>query len=201
MILLASGVFSLACAPAALLLYWRLTGAAIIVGALSIAPAWTALLALQEDIVRDVRTDIGVMLRALPHYWRRAAGMGLLSSIPLLAGLVTLPNLALPEVPVVVWGGLAADGLGILIVGSLSLYVFPLIALHDMSLGTALRNAFLLAGRHVLNTIGLLSMGIIFTCAMVYISSGLVFILPAFWGVFIVNNCRLVVQEELAAQA
>jgi hypothetical protein len=201
MVLLGSGLFSLACAPAALLAYWGLAGPAIIVGALTVAPAWAALLALQANLLRGARTGAGAMLRAMPRYAARAAGLGLLCSLPLLAGSVTLPNLALPEVPLVVWGGLAADALGILIAGSLALYAFPLLVLHDMGAGTALRNAFLLAGRHVLNTVGLLSMAIVFAFAAATISSGLVLILPAFWGLFIVNNCRLVVQEELAAKA
>ncbi|NLE43465.1 MAG: hypothetical protein GX620_01985, partial [Chloroflexi bacterium] len=53
--------------------------------------------------------------------------------------------------------------------------------------------------RHIANTLGLLGMGILFAFGVGYISSGLLFILPAVWGVFLVNNCRMVVDEELAS--
>ena len=50
----------------------------------------------------------------------------------------------------------------------------------------------------IVNTLGLLSMGILFAPAVLYLSPGLLFIFPAVWGIFIVNNCRMVVEEELA---
>ncbi len=201
LILLAAGVFSLLCAPAVLLFYVGLFAPAVIVGALTITPSWVALLALEGAIVCEKRAGIGTMLQAWPRFWRRSVGLGLLASFPLLAGLLTLPNLARPEVPAIIWGGLAADGLGILVVLALSLYAIPLLVLHDMSLGMALHNALLLAGRYVVNTIGLLSMIIALAFAAYYVSLSLVFILPAMWGVFVVNNCRMVVAEELATTA
>jgi hypothetical protein len=39
-------------------------------------------------------------------------------------------------------------------------------------------------------------MGVLFAFAVAYVSSGLLFILPAIWGMFLVNNCRMVVGEE-----
>jgi uncharacterized membrane protein YesL len=116
----------------------------------------------------------------------------------LFAALLILPGLAQPEVPVVVWLGLAADALGLLILASLYLYAFPLLVLHDVDLITALRNALILASRHISNTLGLLGMGVLFAMATRYLSSGLLFFLPAIWGLFIVNNCRLVVSQELS---
>ncbi len=200
LILLATGLFSVLSAPAALLLLPGLFAPAILAAALTIAPAWVALLALEADMACDKRSSIATMLRALPRYWRRGAGLGLLASFPLLAGLATLPNLARPEVPLVVWVGLAGDGLGILILLTLSIYAVPLLVLHDMALGIALWDAMLLASRHVANTIGLLSMIVVLTFVAYRVSLPLLLLLPAVWGLFLVNNCRMVVAEERAAK-
>ena len=198
LVLLAAAVFSVLCAPAFLLFLSGSFIPALAVGAVTLAPAWVALLALEADIAHDVKTHIGMMLRALPRYWTRSVALGLLTAFPLLAALLILPGLAQPEAPVVVWLGLAADVLGLLILASLYLYAFPLLVLHDVDLITALRNALVLASRHISNTLGLLGMGVLFAMATRYLSSGLLFFLPAIWGMFVVNNCRLVVNQELS---
>jgi hypothetical protein len=63
--------------------------------------------------------------------------------------------------------------------------------------GTALRNALILASRNVVNTLGLLAMCVLFYFSIAYLSSGLLFFIPAISGVFFINNARLVVEEEL----
>jgi uncharacterized membrane protein YesL len=198
LMLLAGLVFSLLCVPASLLFLVGLFTPALIVGALTVAPACAALLAQENEIVRDVKTNIGTLFRALPRFWTRSVGLGLLGCFPLSVALLTLPMLSLPQVPLVVWLGLGADTLGLLILAALYLYAFPLLVLHDMSVGLALRNALILASRHIWNTLGLLGMGILFALASAYVSPALLFILPAIWGLFIINNCRMVVEEELA---
>ena len=198
LVLLAGLVFSLLCIPASLLFLLGLFVPALIVGALTIAPACAALLAQEGNIVRDVKTSIGTMFKALPRYWTRSVGLGLVVCFPLFVALLTLPMLSHPQVPLVVWLGLGADALGLLLLAVLYLYAFPLLVLHDMSVGTALRNALVLASRHIVSTLGLLGMGILFALACAYVSPALLFILPAIWGLFIINNCRMVVEEELA---
>ena len=201
LVVLAGAVFSLLCAPAIVLLW--LGGPlvpSIIVGTLTMAPGWTALLAQEVDMVEGRKTNVGVMLRAFPRFWLRSACLGLLTTLPLLAALLTLPSLGQPEVPMVVWVGLAADGFMLLLIGCLSLYAYPLFVLHDVSLRDGLRNAFILAGRHLANTLGLLGMAVLFGFATAYISSGLLFFWPAFWGMFVVNNCRMVLEEELGSE-
>ena len=198
LVLLAGLVFVLLCVPALLLFISDLIAPALIVGAIIIAPAWAALLAQGADIVRDIKTNISVMFRALPRFWARSAGLGLLFCFPLLVALLTLPMLSYPQVPLVVWLGLAADAFGLFFLAALYLYAFPMLVLYDVGIGTALRNALILATRYIRNTLGLLGMGILFVFATVYFSSGLLFFLPAVWGVFIVNGCRMVVEEELA---
>jgi uncharacterized membrane protein YesL len=202
LLLLGAAAFSLLCAPAAVLLYWNLIAAAILAAALIVAPAWAALLALEAEIVREGQTKIGVLFRALPRYWARAALLGAGLCVPLSVGALTLPLLAGPQAPLIVapaWVallGLAADGFVLFFLTMLSLYAFPLLVLYDADLRTVLRNAFILSARYLSNTLGLLGMGVLFYFAVVYLASGLLFFLPAVWGVFLVNNCRMVVDQE-----
>jgi hypothetical protein len=68
--------------------------------------------------------------------------------------------------------------------------------LHDLGIGTALYHSLILASRYLMNTLGLLCLGGLFLLAVLYLNSGLMFILPTIWGMFIVNNCRLVITLE-----
>ena len=196
LLVLAGFMFAALCAPTFLLFSFDSFVPAIVVGVLTIVPAWVALLAQIAEVVRDVKTNIGVMLKALPRYWMRSAGLGLLALFPAFAALFTLPSLARDQVSVVAWIGLAADGLGALVLGSLFLYALPLLVLHDQRAGTALRNAVILSSRHVINTVGLLGMLVLFVLATLTLSPALVLFWPALWGVFVVNNCRMTVAQE-----
>jgi uncharacterized membrane protein YesL len=196
LVLLAGVVFSLLCAPMVVLLVLGLFAPAIVIGVLTIAPAWAALLAQESEIARGAKTNIRTMVAALPRFWARGMGLGFLLWLQVVIALTTLEMLSRPEAPPVVWLGLAADMLGLLLLIVLYLYAFPLLVQHDTGIWVALRNAFALASRHLNNTLGLLGMGVLFTLAILYLSSGLLLFLPAVWGMFIVNNCRLVVGEE-----
>jgi hypothetical protein len=200
LVILAGIVFSLLCAPAFFLLMSGLFVPALIAVALTAVPAWVALLAQLSEIVRDLPTHIGAMLRAFPRYWTRGAVLGLLACFPLLAAMFTLPGFADHQVPLATWIGLAADVLGLLVIASLLMYAVPILVIHDVAVWVALRNAAVLVGRHIMNTLGLLGMAALFVLATLRVSSGLVFFWPAFWGLFIVNNCRMVVSEELTRQ-
>ena len=198
LVLLAGALFSLLCAPALILFWIGPLVPALVFGALTIAPAWAALLATEQRMVEGRKATISVMLRAFPRFWLRSAGLGVLCILPALAALLTLPGLARPEVPLIVWVGLTADGFALLLIVSLSLYAFPLIVLQDAGLRGALRDAFILASRNWINTIGLISMLVLFGFATAYLSSGLLFFWPAFWSMFVINNCRLVLAQDLA---
>jgi uncharacterized membrane protein YesL len=195
LVLLAGLLFSLLCVPATLLAYANLLFPSIIVGAFTAAPAWAALLAQEAEITLGVKTGIGTMLRAFPRFWTRSARLGVLLAFPVSMFLLTVPLLARPEVPAIVWLGLAADLFGLFLLVILYLYAFPLLVLHDIGVGLALRDALALAGRYIGNTLGLLSIGVLFGFAVAYLSPGLLLVLPAIWGVFIVNHCRMVVDE------
>jgi len=200
LVLLSGALFTLSCAPAIVLFWIGPLAPSLVVGALTLAPAWAGLLAIERKMVEGRKANIGVMLRAVPRYWARTSTLGALGVLPILAGLLTMPGLARPAVPWFVWLGLAADGFVLLLIGCLYLYAFPLIVLYDVGIRDGLRNAFILASRNVVNTLGLTSMLVLLCFATVYLSSGLLFFWPAFWSMFVLNNCRMVVAEELDKQ-
>jgi uncharacterized membrane protein YesL len=195
-LILGSALFSLCCLPASSLFILNLPLLAILVGALTIAPAWAALLAYEANILEDKATSPSLIIHTWQRYTIRSLKLGLLAAFPLLAGWLTLPHLAAPEVPLVVWLGLAADALGLLLLVTLFLYTFPLLVLYDLDVRTALQHSLTLASRYLGHTLGLLSLGGLFLLGVLYLNSGLMFILPAVWGMFIVNNCRLVIYLE-----
>jgi hypothetical protein len=63
-------------------------------------------------------------------------------------------------------------------------------------LATVLRNSVILSARHINNTVGMVALAVLCILATVYLSSGLMFVLPALYGMFVANNCRLVVELE-----
>jgi uncharacterized membrane protein YesL len=198
LILLSGALFTLSCAPAFLLLWLGPLSLVLVAGATTITPAWCALLAVERKMVEGRKATIQMMLRAFPRYWMRSATLGALVVLPVLAGILTLPALSRPEVPWFVWLGLGANGFALLLIACICLYTFPLFVLYDVDIGDGLRNGFILASRHWMNTLGLVSMLVLFGFATVYLSSGLLFFWPAFWSMFVLNNCRMVLAEELA---
>jgi uncharacterized membrane protein YesL len=196
LILFASLTFSLFCFPTIALLLLGLVLPAMIIGILTIAPAWVALLALKAEILQGNAVNIYTMFKMLPHYWFSSVKLGGMIAIPITAILLTLPLFTQPEIPTITWIGLAADTLGLLLLAILFLYAFPLLVLYEVGFRAAVQNAFILASRHLINTFGLLGLGLLLFLGAIYLSSGLLFIIPAIWGMFIVNNCRLVVSLE-----
>jgi len=196
-VLLGGAAFSVLCVPTFVLFVLGLAIPALLLGALTIAPAWGALLAQEADIVRDIGAGMGGFWKSLRRLWTRGAGLGLLACFPLLAVLLAAPVLTYPEARFVARAGFVADVAGLILLAALYVYAFPLIVLHDVDLRTALSCAVVLAGHHSMNTLGLLGMAVLFALATLRVSAGLLFILPAVWGLFILNNCRMVVIEEL----
>ena len=195
LVLLAGLLFSAAAAPAVSLLHVGTLLPALLAGAALAAPAWAALLALEGEVGRGATARLSTMLRAFPRFWTRASCLGLLMAFPVAMLALTLPLMGRTEVSRLVWLGITADLFGLVLAAVLSLYAFPLLALYDAPFALALRDALALAGRHVGNTLGLLSMGVLFGFAVALVSPALALVLPAIWGIFIVNNCRMVVDE------
>jgi len=196
LLLLGGLVFTLLCLPTVVLFMLGLLIPASLAAVLTMVPAWAAIIALEAQIVRHASPHIGVMFKALPKFWLRSVGLALLMLFPVLVGLFTLSIVPEPPAPFVVQVGLAADLVGLVLLMALYLYAFPLMVLHDAPLGAVLSNALILASHHLSNTLGLLGLGYLFGLGIVHLNLGLVLVLPTVWGIFIVNNCRMVMAEE-----
>lgn len=189
-------LFSLCCLPAFALFAVGWLAPTVVVGALTIAPAWAALLAYERTLFLDDQGKTNIFLHALRTYWRRSALLGGLAVFPLLMTLTTLPLLTQADVPLLVWIGLGADFFGMALMAALLLYAFPLLVHTDQGVRVLLRDALILTSRQPFNTVGLLGMGILFGFAVGYFSLGLLFLLPAIYGMFVVANCLLVLGEK-----
>lgn len=185
-------LFSLCCAPAFVLFSLGLLAPTLLVSVITIAPAWTALLAVQRNIVSDGALPGMNFGRAFRYYWRRSTLLGMIAAFPLLAALITLPLLQQPIVPLVVWLGLGADLLGMALVAALLLYAFPTLVHEDAGVKTSLHKGWRLAALHPWHTVGLIGLGILLVFAVGYLSLGLLFLLPAVYGMFVMGNALLV---------
>ena len=59
------------------------------------------------------------------------------------------------------------------------------------------RNGAILSSRHAMNTVGLVSMAALGMFVVGKIGIVLLFVLPGLYGMFVVNNYRLVMQAKL----
>jgi uncharacterized membrane protein YesL len=193
LVLLGGVCFSLLCAPAFVLSVLDLPYATLVAAILLAWPGWTALLALEAAILAGRKATLGEMFSAFRRFWVRSVRLGVVAALPILAWLWIG---ALAEPPPLAWPALILAGAGALLVLTLALYALPLLVLHDQEVATALRNSAVLASRHLANTVGLVSMGVLAGFAVVYISPAFLFLLPALCGMFVVNNCRLVLMQE-----
>ena len=189
-------LFSLCCAPAFVLFALGLLAPTVLVGVVTIAPGWTALLAVQRNIISNGVLPASSFGAAFCYYWRRSTQLGMLAAFPLLAALATLPALQQQPVPLVVWIGLGADLLGMALLAALLLYAFPLLVHFDYGVKASLRDGWLWAARFPTHTLGLLGLGILGAFAVTYLSLGLLFLLPALYGLFVVGNSLLVLQTN-----
>ncbi len=188
---------NLCLAPALLLAFLGLGMPAAICGVLLGAPGWVALQRYQMGLVAGKAVPLATLLPAFRHFWTRSVRLGALALfLPLatwLGGVWLTPwGLAAPFLTV----GLLAS----LLVGSvLLLYAAPLLVAYDQELPLVLRNSAILPARHINNTVGMVALAVLGGLATVYVSSGLLFVLPALYGMFAANNCRLVIAQEEAA--
>ncbi|MBX3050919.1 MAG: hypothetical protein KF753_05570 [Caldilineaceae bacterium] len=188
--------FNLACIPAFVLLFLGLVVPGLLVMAVTAGPAWAA---LQEYTIRMAdweATNSRIFFKAVIRHWRSSALLTLLTLFPWLALWTTLPLLQISPVPLVVWLGLGADFLGIVVLSALSLYTFPLLVRRNTPIRDTLRDGLILISRYPSNTTGLLALGILFGFAIAYLSLGLLFFLPVIYSLFIATNSLLVFSQE-----
>ncbi len=190
--------FNLACLPTLGLLALGLLAPALVVAAVTIGPAWGALLRYEIHMFQGSVSGSGVFFRAIRQYWLRSAQLSLLVLGPLLALWATLP--ALRTDATVVWIGLGANVLGVAVGVTLALYAFPCMVQRNLETRACVRDALILASRYPRNSLGLLGLGILFGFATVYLSLVLLLLLPSVYGLFIVANCLLVLDQEETAQ-
>lgn len=91
-------------------------------------------------------------------------------------------------------GWVGADLFGMALLAALLLYAFPLLVHFDYGVKTSLRDGWILAVRFPVHTLGLLGLGILGAFAVGYLSLGLLLLLPALYGLFVVGNTLLVLQ-------
>ena len=168
----------------------------IAVSIITLAPAWAALLAYEFPLLDDKVAKAQLFWNGLRRFWWRSVGLGAMAAFPLLSALLKLPLLQQAVIPTSLWISFAADCFAGSLLAALLLYAFPLLVRNDLGIRQTVHTAWLLMGRHLFNTLGLLGMGILFAFAIGSISLGLLFLLPAIYGLFVVGNCELVVQEN-----
>lgn len=190
-------LFSLLAIPAFVLFSLGWVFLTIAVAIVTLIPAWAALLAYEFPLLDDKVARASDFWRALRHFFGRSCLLGAIGAFPLLAAVLKLPMLKQAEIPITLWVSFAADCFAGGLLAALLLYAFPLLVRNDLGVRQALHAAWLLIGRHLLNTVGLLGMVILFAFAVGSISLGLLFFLPAVYGLFVVGNCKLVVHENV----
>lgn len=197
-VLLAGVLFSLVSLPALTLgLSAGFVIPGILLAAVTLGPAWLAMCAvIARTILRERDLSVLDFFRAFGHFFLRGALLGGLVAIPLVAAAGTTPMLGQNPIPTVALVGLCADLAGLFFLASLYLYVCPQIVMYDVGARLAIRNSLVLEVRHLRNTLGLLALAVLLVFLASKVTLLLLVIIPAFWLVFVINNCRLVLRLE-----
>ena len=130
-------------------------------------------------------------------FFKRGAVLGALVALPVTAANWSLPALAAQPVALPIWIGLGADVTGLFFLCALYIYAYPLIVLYDIGVVAAFRNSLILVVRYLSNTLGLVGMAVLLGYLTYQVSAFLLLVLPATWMVFVINNCRMTVRQEL----
>lgn len=195
-VLLGAAFFSVASAPSFILFVLGLPWLALLSSIGLVSPAWVGMLAHQGHLARDHTSSAYLLLFGFRHRWLDSLRLGAVGAFPLAATLwfALSPNNDLTQLASGFWALLILLGCLILIV--VTIYALPLLALFDASVPNALQNSAILSARYVVNTLGLAAMAVLLAFGVIYLSLGLLLILPACFALFVVNNCFLVVQSE-----
>lgn len=169
---------------------------AAVTGVLLAVPGWVALQHVQGQLVQGKAVRYAALLASLRRFWRPSVRMGAMAiALPVVTflGISVVNDLASGLAAPVLAAGAAASLLAACL---LVLYAMPLMVLYEQDLGLALRNSLILSARYITNTIGMVALAVICGLLVGYLNSGLIFVLPALYGMFVVNNCRLVMGLE-----
>jgi hypothetical protein len=184
--------FNLCLAPSFVLAVLGLGGLAAAVGVLLAAPGWVALQHFESGLVQGRAVPLASLLSSFRRFWRPSVRLGVLAiALPAVIWFAGA-RLNAAATPALALGG----AVSLLVVSLLALYAVPLLVMYNQELGVALRNSLVLSARHINNTIGMVALAVLCGLLVFYLNSGLVFVLPALYGMFVINNCRLVIGQE-----
>ncbi|HHY55505.1 MAG TPA: hypothetical protein GYA08_08710 [Chloroflexi bacterium] len=195
-ILLGAFFFSVASAPSFVLFVLGLPWLALLCGIGLVSPAWVGLLAYEGVLARGYTGSASLLLFGFRHRWLDSLRLGAVGAFPLATALwfALSPNDDLTPLASSVWVLLIL--LACLILVIVTIYALPLLALFDAPVTNALQNSVILSARYVVNTLGLAALAVLLAFGVIYLSLGLLLILPACFALFVVNNCFLVVHAE-----
>lgn len=195
-VLLGGLIFSVICAPAFVLFILGWTPLALLMAVLTTAPAWTGLLDLADTLLRGKRIAPLTLLRRMRQSAPHSIRLGVLTTWPFVGVYNCARLLNDPNASALAWIGFALFALAALVLFAFALYAFPLLVLRNATAHSALRDGALLAARYVTHTMGLVSMAVLGGFAIGVVSPAFLFLLPAFFSVFVMNNCRLTLGLE-----
>ncbi|MCB0020940.1 MAG: hypothetical protein KDE09_24260 [Anaerolineales bacterium] len=194
-VLIGAFFFSLACTPSFVLLVLGFPWLALLAGIGLAAPAWASLLHYEGFLAQGRVRSANILFSHFRLAWPDSVRLSAIA-VAILAPvfwLLAMDGSAAEPLHFLLWVPLIVSGL--LILATIVLYAFPICAVFDTPLQVALRSGVILSARNISNTLGLVAMAILATLAVYYISLGLLFFLPAVFGLFVVNNCLLVVDS------
>lgn len=192
-VLLGAIFFSVACAPCFALFVLGFPWVALLAGLVIAAPAWASLLHYEGYLAQGRVRSITVLLSCFRRFWLDSVRLSAIAVAILAPALwwVAIGGSAMGNAALL--PGIAVVILGLLIFATVLLYAFPILVLYDVALTVALRNSVILSARHMANTLGLVALAVLMTFALYYVHTGLLFFLPAVYGLFVVNNCLVII--------
>jgi hypothetical protein len=180
--------------PALLLALLGLPVPAAMAGVLLGGPGWVALQHFELGLVQGKAVPLPTLPHSFHRFWSQGARLGMLGLFLPVAtvGLAEWGGTAAWVGPLALLGIAASTAVGSLLL----LYAVPLLVIYQWTLPDVLRNTAVLSARHINNTVGMVALAVLCALAVAYVSSGLLFLLPALYGMFVANNCRLVMGIE-----
>jgi uncharacterized membrane protein YesL len=170
----------------------------ILLGVLTMGPGWMAMYGvISRTILRELNPSLLDFFIDFGHFYKRGVILGAFIAIPVVSAAWSLPLLQLNPIPTVIWVGLGADVTGLFFLTALYIYTCPQIVLYDAGIRLAMANSLILAIRYLTNTLGLIALAGLLGFLAFKVTYLLLAVLPAFWLVFVINNCRMVLRLEL----
>lgn len=190
---------TLVCAAALALGLLLGIGPLLLLSALVVYPAALALLAATAGLARNRRGHAWAhVATSLRRHGLAAAGMGLFVNAFVYSYLTTTQLVRSPVAELwlrVVWGG---QSVFLVVLAAMLVYAWPLMALYDQPLRTAVRNGLLLAVSAPAATLAMLGGLGLAGLAFYWLGAGAATFAPLLLAVLLVGNCLLQVNLHTA---